>query len=125
MKSIITSLGTKLTIKLKVKKTFHPLFSEYSSNLGFFQPNINILQNFSAMNEIIEIGKLETEVVVDVITPPPEHLEIIPLSLVKRTYFPKVKKRRRKHGWLKRMSTPSGRWIIKRRRRKGRKYLTV
>ncbi|PIU73559.1 50S ribosomal protein L34 [Candidatus Shapirobacteria bacterium CG06_land_8_20_14_3_00_40_12] len=43
----------------------------------------------------------------------------------KGTYQPKKKKRARVHGFLKRMSTAKGRKTIKRRRRKGRKKLTV
>lgn len=39
------------------------------------------------------------------------------------TYQPKRKKRRRKHGFLKRMSTRAGRDIINRRRSKKRKRL--
>jgi large subunit ribosomal protein L34 len=44
---------------------------------------------------------------------------------MKMTYQPKRKKRLRKHGFLKRMSTRSGRKIINTRRRKGKKRLTV
>ncbi|MBF0538333.1 MAG: 50S ribosomal protein L34 [Nitrospirae bacterium] len=41
------------------------------------------------------------------------------------TYHPHKIKRRRKHGFLNRMSTRSGRNIIKRRRAKGRRVLAV
>ncbi len=44
--------------------------------------------------------------------------------MVKRTYQPKKGRRKKKHGFLKRMETGDGRNIIKRRRRKGRSKLT-
>jgi large subunit ribosomal protein L34 len=43
----------------------------------------------------------------------------------KRTFQPKVRKRARKHGFLKRMLTPGGRNILKRRRAKGRAKLSA
>jgi large subunit ribosomal protein L34 len=43
----------------------------------------------------------------------------------KRTWNPKKHKRMRKHGFLKRMKSKDGRLVLKRRRLKGRRQLTV
>ncbi|MBU4274363.1 50S ribosomal protein L34 [Patescibacteria group bacterium] len=41
------------------------------------------------------------------------------------TYKPKKKKRKRTHGFLRRMKTNQGKTVVQRRRRKNRRKLTV
>ncbi|HEY3998112.1 MAG TPA: 50S ribosomal protein L34 [Candidatus Xenobia bacterium] len=44
---------------------------------------------------------------------------------MKRTLQPKRKPKQREHGFLKRMSSPGGQKVVRRRRAKGRARLTI
>jgi large subunit ribosomal protein L34 len=49
----------------------------------------------------------------------------VPLECIKRPYQPNVLQRKRKHGFMKRISTVAGQRIINRRRARGRKFISA
>mmetsp|Transcript_15550 Transcript_15550/g.59109 ORF Transcript_15550/g.59109 Transcript_15550/m.59109 type:complete len:158 (-) Transcript_15550:154-627(-) len=60
-----------------------------------------------------------------VVAPAAESGQICPLELVKRTYQPSVKRRKRRHGFLRRLRTKGGRKIMSRRIQKNRWYIGI
>lgn len=53
-----------------------------------------------------------------------ESQEIV-VECIKRTYQPKVLRKKRKHGFLSRVKSKNGRKVLNRRREKGRHVLAV
>ncbi len=52
-------------------------------------------------------------------------INLLQLDLMSITYRPNKRKRNRTHGFIKRSRTPGGRRVLKSRRQKGRKKVSV
>ena len=53
------------------------------------------------------------------------YIKLLGGAKMKRTYQPKKRQNQKEHGFMKRMSTRSGRNILKARRAKGRKKISA
>eukprot|EP01118_Nematostelium_gracile_P019656 TRINITY_DN9186_c0_g1_i1.p1 TRINITY_DN9186_c0_g1~~TRINITY_DN9186_c0_g1_i1.p1 ORF type:complete len:167 (-),score=41.03 TRINITY_DN9186_c0_g1_i1:87-587(-) len=99
-----------------------PFSTQFTPKLFSFGSRLSLLE-IGSIPTAVEIPELDPKPIIEDLPDPEANT---PLSLFpQRTYQPSKLKRRRKHGFMKRNSTNSGRWIIQQRRKKGRKYIAI
>jgi large subunit ribosomal protein L34 len=100
--------ATRVAVSLKT-----PLAKTYATIVG---PAVNPGLLITSVNKGIQLSVSKTSQVLQ---------NILELSLIfiKRTFQPSLLRRKRKHGFLARQGTKSGRAILNRRRNKGRRAL--
>jgi len=104
---------------------------EWISGNGSTAVNVNTPQGLilgtdyleNVTNNNINIGKVSQNVEADESAAAPADLLDTSVWYQKRTFQPSLIRRKRKHGFLKRVRTSSGRKILNHRRRKGRRSL--
>jgi|GEM_PF-159904 len=101
---------------VKIRLSIKILFP-YLQNFDNFLSMVNYINSFRIVN--ILFSQKWTELSLDLFP------SLVMFIAMKRTYQPSKKRRKRKHGFRKRMSSPGGRRVLKRRRKKGRKRLTA
>ena len=89
----------------------------YSSMTQYHPPSQSIAQSMLPMT-------LPSSIDLSINEPIQQPLEI-EMKKGKRTYQPSCRRRKRKFGFLRRLSTSNGKKVINRRKNKGRKYIAV